>query len=187
MGTRKRWDEVLARLPQLGRELAVVEVGVWQGALSQRILEARRDVFLTLVDPWIAGAANPEWRNSGSEMAQRDQAIVEAHYQRVCQIARPYIGRVQILRRTSLEAAVELVDRSQDAVFLDGIHTYDALRADIHAWLPKVRPGGWIGGHDYDAPRFPGVTQAVREQFPHAAIETGADKTWFVRTELANS
>jgi hypothetical protein len=183
MVKRKRWDEVLARLPppRSGRDVAMAEVGVWQGALSRRLLEARRDLMLTLVDPWIAGALNADWRESGSEMAQQDQAIVDGNYRLVCQLARPYIGRVQILRMTSLDAAAEIVNHGLDAVFLDGIHTYDAVNADIAAWQPKVRAGGWIGGHDYDAPRFPGVTRAVREQFPHAAIETGADKTWFVR------
>ena len=44
----------------------------------------------------------------------------------------------------SLEAAAVLADGAFDLVFLDGDHSYEATRADIEAWLPKVRPVGYF-------------------------------------------
>ena len=49
-------------------------------------------------------------------------------------------------------------------VFVDADHSYGSVRADIAAWLPLVRPGGIISGHDLNV-EFPGVRQAVEEAF----------------------
>ena len=50
-----------------------------------------------------------------------------------------------------------------DFVFIDGEHGYEAAKADVEAWWPKVRSGGLLVGHDYDRHRFPGVCRAVDE------------------------
>jgi predicted O-methyltransferase YrrM len=70
----------------------------------------------------------------------------------------------QYLRKPSVEAALDFKDESQDFVFIDADHSYEAVKADIEAWYPKVRPGGMLAGHDYNEPSC-GVTQAVCERF----------------------
>lgn len=45
---------------------------------------------------------------------------------------------------------------------LDGDHSYEAVCADIDAWLPKMKPGGYITGDDF---LWPGVKKAVFEKF----------------------
>jgi predicted O-methyltransferase YrrM len=53
----------------------------------------------------------------------------------------------------SVEAAALFDDRSLDAVFVDGSHIYEDVLADIDAYLPKIRQGGLIFGHDlHDLP-----------------------------------
>ena len=49
-----------------------------------------------------------------------------------------------------------------DLIFIDGDHRHDSVVADIKAWLPKLKPTGWISGHDYSwgdnvAPAVDGV------------------------------
>ena len=176
---RKRWDEVLDRLPSHRR--VMVEIGVWQGALAKRLLEQRGALMLTMVDPWVAGESNLSWYQTGSKMAQRSQAHMEENYQHVRAMAQLYVGRAQIIRLPSIEAAAQIVNGSQDLVFIDADHSYEAVRSDLTAWAPKVRSGGYLGGHDFDAPRFPGVRQAVEEAFAADTIERGADHCWFRR------
>lgn len=60
----------------------------------------------------------------------------------------------------STEIAATFANGVLDAVFIDAAHDYENAKADITAWLPKVKPGGFFGGHDIDAP---GVLQAVTE------------------------
>lgn len=66
------------------------------------------------------------------------------------------------------DAASALVaDGWADFIFIDAGHSYQAVKSDIAHWFPKVRPGGWFGGHDYH-PKFPGVIRAVDEAFAGA-------------------
>jgi hypothetical protein len=171
---RKRWDEVIDRLPIHG---TLVEVGVWRGDLSSRLLAARPDARIVLVDPWRSGDQQTPWAESGSLLAQTTQREMEAIYAAVLGRMRPYADRVHVLRLLSVEASGQV--ESCEAVFLDANHSAEAVAADIRAWRPKVRAGGWMGGHDYGHPRFPGVAASVDAVFPDRIL--GADRTWFAR------
>lgn len=53
-----------------------------------------------------------------------------------------------------------------DFCYIDGDHTYEGVYADIRAWLPKLRIGGIIAGHDYkDGPKS-GITGFNGVQLP---------------------
>lgn len=54
-------------------------------------------------------------------------------------------------KMTSVDAAKLFDDKSLDFVFIDANHKYDYVSADIAAWFPKVKSGGIISGHDYNA------------------------------------
>lgn len=174
----RRWDEVLARLPD--GPCSMAEIGVWQCKLSRAVLSAHPSVRMLLVDPWQAGQPGTSWLTSGSKMAHYPQAEYERAYEQARALVRAYPERVTVSRTTSTEAAMYVPDASLDLVFIDAEHSEAAVAADIAAWLPKVRPGGWIGGHDYMNPRHPGVEAAVQNAFIAADIETGHNSTWFV-------
>lgn len=57
-----------------------------------------------------------------------------------------------------------------DLLFIDGDHSYEGCLTDIDAWLPHVRPGGWVAFHDSGQE---GVARAIRERFPRAARSLG--------------
>jgi hypothetical protein len=57
-------------------------------------------------------------------------------------------GTVIPVRGSSLDAAMLFEDNSLDGVFIDGLHLYPDVLADIDAYLPKVRSGGTLFGHD---------------------------------------
>jgi hypothetical protein len=59
------------------------------------------------------------------------------------------------------------------------------VAADIKAWLPKVRSGGILAGHDYDntakyGNRFKGVDRAVNENFA-GRFKVETDHVWWVQ------
>jgi len=82
-----------------------------------------------------------------------------------------------VLRQAS---TATLSPRIFDYAFLDAAHDYDSIRADIAAWWPKIKPGGWLAGHDYT--NAEGVRQAVDEAFPHAE-KLGT--CWLIQKPLA--
>ena len=88
----------------------------------------------------------------------------------------PVAHVINPVRMTSLEAATRYKDLSLDFVFLDGDHGYEAVKADIQAWLPKLKPGAILGGHDYSLD-WPDVMRAANETFGY--VRTVAN-CWYV-------
>ena len=82
-------------------------------------------------------------------------------------------------KELSHEAADNFEDGEVDCLFIDAGHSYEAVKKDIEAWLPKMKPNGIIAGHDYNA--WAGVKKAVDEKFgnPHK-IENDC---WFMYLE----
>lgn len=152
------------------------EIGVFAGELSRRLLK-RQDLTLYLVDSWSAQHA-PQYGDSGDFHAKLSQARQDYY----CQVARQMVSfagpRAKILRKDSVEAAKDITDGSLDFVFIDADHSYEGCKADIEAWLPKVKPGGFISGHDYENTDFPkfGVKRAVDERFQEVTL--GQNFTW---------
>lgn len=83
---------------------------------------------------------------------------------------------VDLLVAPSVRAAQYFADASLDFVFLDAAHDETSVRADIRAWLPKVRPGGVLAGDDY-TPVWPGVMAAVRDLLP--GFQTRPHDAWW--------
>lgn len=141
----------LARLiPRTGGR-DMVEVGVFDGATSMGLLYRFPKLTLTMVDPW---RLYPD----KNLLSEDDWPAVKALALGRTEFA---VDRRIVYEATSLIAAGWKPDASQDIVFIDGDHSYEAVFADIRAWWPKVRLGGILCGHDYPHRRFPGVRRAV--------------------------
>jgi predicted O-methyltransferase YrrM len=54
-------------------------------------------------------------------------------------------------------------DNYFDFVFIDASHDYANVKSDIETWMPKVKPGGILGGDDYHD-SWKGVFKAVDEK-----------------------
>jgi predicted O-methyltransferase YrrM len=88
---------------------------------------------------------------------------------------------VEIITKISDEAHAELYHEGYGLVYIDGVHTYEAVRKDIANYWPKVIPGGYIGGHDYGkGPENAGVMRAVNEVFCEPDF-IFVDESWLVK------
>lgn len=65
-------------------------------------------------------------------------------------------------------------DNTLDFVFIDADHSYEGVRRDVDAWLPKVKVGGVIAGHDFRNGFGFGVVDAVLESFDRVEIWKGS-------------
>jgi predicted O-methyltransferase YrrM len=98
---------------------------------------------------------------------------------RVFEYAAQFPDRSRLITGDSAAAAAEFEDGALDFVFIDADHSYEAVRRDIDAWRSKVRTGGWLGGHDYNA-KFPGVIRAVDFVFSGRKVITLPGSIWSV-------
>jgi predicted O-methyltransferase YrrM len=58
-------------------------------------------------------------------------------------------SNVEVIKMHSLDAVNDFKDEGLDVVYIDANHSYAAFRKDLRAWIPKVKRGGIIAGHDY--------------------------------------
>ena len=91
---------------------------------------------------------------------------------------------VRSLLGNSWDMADAFPPASVDFVFVDGDHSYESVLKDIKAWLPKVRPGGILAGHDFYSvstagvcDEMPGVARAVIESFDKFELWRGSQWT----------
>lgn len=155
------------------------EIGVFAGDLSGRLLE-RKDLTLYLVDSWSAQHSEA-YKASGDFHAGLTQDKQERFYDMTRHTVKFAGERAKIIRDDSQRAAQTIADASLDFVFIDADHSYEGCKGDIEAWLPKIRKGGFISGHDYENPEFPawGVKKAVEEKF--GTPEKGENFTWRIQ------
>jgi GR25 family glycosyltransferase involved in LPS biosynthesis len=135
-----------------------VEIGSWKGKSSAfmavEIANSYKDIDFYCVDTW----------KGGPDHQDRDDlhTLYETFIENMKSLENYYIP----MRMTSIEASQKFEDKSLDFVFIDASHEYEDVKNDIIAWLPKVKTGGIIAGHDYYVDSydyFPGVKQAVGE------------------------
>lgn len=93
---------------------------------------------------------------------------------------RPFEGKYWYIHAESSKAAERIEDGTCDVVFIDANHTYEFVKRDIAAWLPKAKAGGIICGHDYNEP-WGGVIQAVGEAFGDKVQHVKESNCWLVQ------
>lgn len=82
--------------------------------------------------------------------------------------------------RSESDIAADLFsNNSVDVCFIDAGHSYENVRNDITAWLPKIKKGGMLAGHDYNE-SWPGVIQAVNKLLGQENI-TVENNCWFYK------
>jgi len=68
-----------------------------------------------------------------------------------------------LLRMTSDEAVSQIPDEL-DFIFVDGDHSFLAVQSDLNNYVPKIKSGGLLTGHDWTCVRKDfGVVQAAEE------------------------
>lgn len=123
----------------------IIEVGSYRGRSTRAMLD-NSEAHIWCVDSWATALGTT------------------ADYEAFLKNIKDKKEQVTVLRMLSTEGAAELLRtlgaHSFDLVFIDACHSYECVRTDILAYIPLVRIGGILSGHDYDRR---GVKKAVNE------------------------
>ena len=128
------------------KDLVGAEIGVWRGYHAFLMFQVMDIKKLHLVDSWVDYSGY-----NGDESFKYTQKFLK-----------DYSDKINLIRKKSGEAAELFENESLDFVYIDGNHAYEHIIKDIHLWVPKVKQGGIVSGHDYDG-AFSGVIKAVKE------------------------
>ena len=151
----------------VNEESVVVEVGSFSGISSE--LFALHCKKIHCVDIW----------DSYWEIA--DKQVVEFAEWSFDRMAAKYDNVVKI-KNKSILAANQFEDKSIDFVYIDAAHDYESVKTDLISWIPKVKPGGFIAGHDYRYDPGIQVYEAVNELFAQThKISTFPDSSFVIQ------
>jgi hypothetical protein len=156
------------------KPLTGAEIGVYRGLNSLSILQTLNIKKLYLIDPYT-------FFNDGYINFGNGDINMEIAKDRTAN----YKDKIVWITKKSKEAlALTYIPFDFDFVYIDGDHSYDAVKQDIEGYFERVTLGGIIGGHDY-GDRFPGVIQASNEFANNKGCVFFVDKPdwWIVKEQ----
>jgi predicted O-methyltransferase YrrM len=147
-----RWYARFARSLRGG---TFVEVGSWKGRSTSFVgpVCASNGTRLVCVD---------HWKGSRDRLACRyDDALALEDVERTFRTNMRALGlAVDVIKEPSIVAATYFALASVDRVFLDGSHDGASVTEDLVAWVPRLKAGGILAGHDY-SDKHPELCAAV--------------------------
>jgi predicted O-methyltransferase YrrM len=132
-------------LANVGDEPTIVELGAWCGQSSLVLGSAalRKDGHVFSIDTFDgAGSFLEEYAKTHNILEVFIKNMKSAD---LLDTVHPVVGR-------SVEVAKSFTDMSIDVLFVDADHRYSSVKADLEAWLPKVKLEGRVIGYDWDGP-----------------------------------
>lgn len=133
--------------------IKIAEVGAWTGlatCLLSLIAEANKGKVYSI--DWFKGSTATNLENAGWVFNIRgifDKNLAQFEQTKT----------VEVIQKTSEESVKDFGDGSLDVVFLDADHRYQQVKRDIELWLPKLKQGGLLCGHDCEVPFRNGVSE----------------------------
>lgn len=129
----------------------VLEVGCAFGFHIKQVISNTEIESYTMIDPYVP-YANDVFSDSVQNV-YKDGTMNLSNFDQflnlVMEELSEYKEKITHIRKPSIEASKDIEDGSLDAIFVDGDHSYKAVKEDLQAWWPKLRVGGTLCGDDY--------------------------------------
>jgi len=154
-----------------------VEVGSWKGRssvfMAVEIINSNKEIKFDCIDTWLGSTEHTD-PNSGCFVKELNDEK-DWLYREFLKNIDPVKHIIKPIRSLSVDASKLYSDNSLDFVWIDAAHDYDNVYNDLIHWYPKVKSGGYIGGHDYH--KNCGVEDAVNDFFSNEKVER-INKSW---------
>lgn len=143
-------------LPKGGKYL---EVGSWVGLSSSvtafgLIANSNFNAKIFCVDPWEVMLEQEKYKNNFVNENLLDTFKLNIQKLKVSKYITPLQGK-------SVDISKSIDEKDFDIIFIDGEHSFEACYEDIKSWLPKLKKGGKMFGHD--ASPDSGVVKALEK------------------------
>ncbi len=127
--------------------MVVCEVGAWVGKTTVEYLPiVQANDGRVLVVDWFSG--NEDIVDNQNHIHAYKPNNADDIYTQFMKNVEAYQALVTVVRARSNEGVEQIPDASLDICFIDADHIYAGVKRDIELYLPKVKPGGILCGHD---------------------------------------
>ena len=153
----KHRDLLGALLEEEGHHVGA-EIGISQGVFASRTLRQWPSCSrYYAIDLW-------KHQKNYKEAGNKPNSMMEVYFRRSVQNMAPYGEKVKVMRMLSSEAAKKIADNELDYIYIDARHDYCGVKEDLDNYIPKVKSGGIVAGHDYmDAERFANISNHLED------------------------
>lgn len=129
------------------------ELGSWKGRSTNALATSCRGT-VTAIDTWQGS----DFVGDSTNWMAKQEDVFATFLRNTAQFK-----NIDVNRNRGMTAVKDYADKSFDVVFIDAGHTYEEVRDDIDAWLPKAKM--ILCGHDYQEDIWMGVVKAVDDKF----------------------
>jgi hypothetical protein len=165
-------EHFLAELAICENFTRMAELGLWKGRTFLHLLKSCPNLTIIGVDTWSVKDESLD-EPGFQDYRHWDMKTYELD---VRTNAEQFGKRAMILKMDTVQASAFVEDGSLDCVFIDADHTSVGVKREIEAWKPKIRPGGYLTGHDCD---WPSVRTVIDELVP--GWNTATDNVWWIQ------
>jgi hypothetical protein len=140
-----------------------VEIGSWQGKSSiclARGLAGKVQPRLTCIDPFDASGDGESTKTYGERAQALDHGLRGSFEANLREVGLRDL--IDVHQGFSHELAASW-RQPIDLLFVDGDHSYAAVRQDFEDWAPRIRAGGYLALHDVVHPIHEGPRRVVEE------------------------
>lgn len=148
----------------------ILEIGVLFGESTELFSKCFKKVFS--IDPFNYDV-KVFWNGWNGSMKD-----VEAEFLKVLSST----DNVEHVKEYSYNANNKFENESIDVLYVDGDHSYSAVKKDLELFCPKVKKQGIIAGHDY-ANDMPEVVSAVNDFFGRIPDIVFSDSSWIINVD----
>ena len=159
---------------KLGDNLKIIEIGSYQGESTEIIAKTFLNSEINAVDIWHQYIEDVNGDGTLNYTLESQQLELEEAELKFTERIKNF-SNVKKNKIYSLDFCEQLENNSIDFVYIDGNRQYSSVKEDILAWMPKIKTGGIISGHDYG---WPSVQRALSECFDRDPDMTFIDSSW---------
>jgi predicted O-methyltransferase YrrM len=166
--------ELLENTPEGG---IFVELGAYKGKSTSFIvtemINRNRDIQFYTVDTFQGDSGSTDSKEIEAYKKVDTSKMLDEFMENTKHLPE----KLNVLINNSDLCAKMFEDNSVDTIFIDAGHSYEAVIKDIAAWLPKMKDGSIMAGHDYNS--WAGVKEAVDGAFDKP--DKVENDCWFIK------
>lgn len=165
------------------------EIGTDKGDFANHLMSKSNLQTIFCVDAWLDNFGSKYQQNNkqlpitydpdGSVRFQQAYETLQAFSPTFAENVTPdYISSVienitpnqtaHLIKDYSVPASQKFPSNVLDFVYIDGDHSLDGIYQDLYCWVPKVKLGGIVAGHDYKDGGDSGMPDYFGNQLPYA-------------------